>query len=79
MTEVDKSIVPTILDEIKTLISVALNMIISRIGASMRVVSCDGYRILREKRLKERKNLGGGLMSEKAEGCLVSSSFVWLE
>lgn len=66
MTEVDKSIVPTILDEIKTLISVALNMIISRIGASMRVVSCDGYRILREKRLKERKKDLGGVKCLKS-------------
>lgn len=35
-------------------------MILSRIKALVQVVSCDGYRILREKRLKERKkNLGG--------------------
>lgn len=33
----------------------------------MQVVSCDGYRILREKRLKERKSNLGGLMSEKLE------------
>lgn len=52
---------PTTLDEITALISVGLNMIISRIRASVQVVSCDGYRILREKRLKERKkDLGGG-------------------